>query len=389
MLTVKHISATLFTLAGFIALSGCAGQGRYQSFGGYSQGGMWQVKANTAGVKVRNARIQRGIEAILEDVDSTLSGYNMGSQLSRLNAGDTIVPSAMLCRVYDRAYRLWEETDGALDCAAGPLYDIWGFGFKGGGFPDSRQIAEAMAISGMRRLKPRMEDAMRGGLLHASWLLVEGGSPVEPGMTKGAEKAKGPGRTGNLPRLNFNAIAQGYSCDTVAAYLDGLGVKDMLVDIGEIWCRGKNASGKPWRIGIDRPTDGNDTPGADLDGIWESAADSQPAGQGLVTSGNYRKFFVHDGKKYSHTIDPRTGYPSEAAARRPGAEVLLSATIVAPTAELADAYATYCMVIGLDAAARFIESRPELEGFLIYDSNGSMAEWRSPGFNLAGGSDAH
>ena len=78
MLTIKHISATLFTLAGFLALSGCAGQGRYQNFAGYSQGGMWQVKANIAGVKVRNAQIQRGIEAILEDVDSTLSGYNMG-----------------------------------------------------------------------------------------------------------------------------------------------------------------------------------------------------------------------------------------------------------------------------------------------------------------------
>ena len=353
MLSINKISATLSLLI----LVGCSGQGRYQTFGGYAQGGVWQVKANMAGVKVRSAEVQRSIEAILEDIDTTLSGYNKGSQLSRLNAGDTIVPSAMLCHMYDRAYELWLETGGALDCAAGPLYNLWGFGFKGGGFPDEGQIAEALAVSGMGRLVPRMEDAIRDGRLHASWLRL----PVAAGTDIRND-------TGNL--LNFNAVAQGYSCDTVASYLNGLGVKDMLVDIGEIWCRGVNASGKPWHIGIDRPTDGNDTPGADLDGIWESNGE-----QGLVTSGNYRKFFIYEGRKYPHTIDPRTGYPVSG-------NPLLSATIVAPTAEAADAYATYCMVIGLDAAKAFIGSRPDLEGYLIYDSPDGMAEWQSAGFNL-------
>ncbi|MBO4427322.1 MAG: FAD:protein FMN transferase [Bacteroidales bacterium] len=331
-----------------------------------------------AGVKAGHAEIQRGIEAILEDIDTTLSGYNKGSLLSRLNAGDTIVPNAMLCKVYDDAYALWQETDGALDCAAGPLYDLWGFGFKGGEFPDAKQVAGALAVSGTGRLVPRMEDALRNGRLQASWLVR-----TDESAKTSREKAKaGKGKAMAGVILNFNAIAQGYSCDTVASYLDRLGVKDMLVDIGEIWCRGLNASGKPWRIGIDRPTDGNDTPGADLDGIWESAeASSLPAatgnltGQGLVTSGNYRKFFIYDGKKYPHTIDPRTGYPVSG-------NPLLSATIVAPTAELADAYATYCMVIGLDTAKQFIDSRPDLEGYLIYDTPDGMAEWRSAGFNL-------
>ena len=414
MLSINKINATLALLI----LVGCTGQGRYQTFGGYAQGGVWQVKANMAGVKVRSAEVQRSIEAILEDIDTTLSGYNKGSQLSRLNAGDTIVPSAMLCHMYDRAYELWQETDGALDCAAGPLYNLWGFGFKGGGFPDEKQIAEALAVSGMGRLVPRMENAMRDGRLHASWLRLPvtagndavaavndvrdaPGNDVRNAGSKpviadpiGNLQAKGlpikPGVTGVV--LNFNAVAQGYSCDTVASYLNKIGVKDMLVDIGEIWCRGFNASGKPWRIGIDRPTDGNDTPGADLDGIWESdgssslpAATGNLAGQGLVTSGNYRKFFIYEGRKYPHTIDPRTGYPvvsSIKAAQNMDGGVLLSATIVAPTAEAADAYATYCMVIGLDAARAFIDSRPDLEGYLIYDSPDGMAEWRSVGFNL-------
>ena len=163
--------------------------------------------------------------------------------------------------------------------------------------------------------------------------------------------------------MNFNAIAQGYSCDKVAAYLYNLGVKDMLVDIGEIFCDGLNPQGKPWRIGIDRPEDGNNTPGADMQAILVSSGGPQ----GIVTSGNYRKFYIKDGVKYSHTIDPRTG--------RPVQHNLLSATVIAPTAMEADAYATYCMVIGKEKAQEFILSRPELEACLI-----SEDVWTSPGF---------
>jgi thiamine biosynthesis lipoprotein len=173
-----------------------------------------------------------------------------------------------------------------------------------------------------------------------------------------------------LPKLNYNAIAQGYSCDVVARYLYSIGVKDMMVDIGEIFCDGVNPSGQPWTLGIDRPTDGNNELGADIQGIFRV-----PSGpHGVVTSGNYRKFYVKEGRKYAHTINPLTGYPVD--------HNLLSATIVAPDAMMADAYATYCMVIGLEAARQFIESDPELEGCLIYDDNGTFASWTSSGFVL-------
>ena len=359
---------TLAILAAMLLLPGCIRQRGYAQIGGYAQGGTWTVTYNTAGVKPLPAEVQSGVEAILSDIDRTLSGYNRNSELSRLNAGDTIAPSPMLIGLYNRSRLIWEQTGGAFDVAAGPLFDIWGFGFKSGEFPDDAAVSAALAVSGMGRLVPRMEDAiLPDGRLCASRLLA---SP-----------------TGDIPQLNFNAIAQGYSCDTVASYLAKLGVKDMLVDIGEILCRGVNASGKPWRIGVDRPTDGNFAPGADLDGFWESAG--TPVGempdqvgqdgcnnggfQGIVTSGNYRKYYVRDGVKYSHTIDPRTGRPAENS--------LLSATIVAPTAEQADALATYCMVIGLEAARDFIESQPGIEGYLIFRTpDGSMSEWASPEF---------
>ena len=303
-------------------LAGCQ-VNRYVQFGGYAQGGVWSVKANIKGVKARPAEIQKGIEAILEEIDTTLSGYNKASQLSRYNAGEPVLLSPMFLEVKQAADKFKEETGGALNCAAGPLFDIWGFGFKTDSLPSDELVRQTLAACGKK--------------------------------------------------LNFNAIAQGYSCDKVAAYLYSIGVKDMLVDIGEIFCDGLNPSGKPWRVGVDRPKDGNNSPGADLDGIWESGGGPQ----GIVTSGNYRKFYIKDGAKYSHTIDPRTGYPVK--------HNLLSATIVAPTAMAADAYATYCMVVGVEAAKAFIESRDDLEGYLIYDEAGpgSECQWASPGFRLA------
>ena len=378
-----------------VLLPGCIRQRGYAQIGGYAQGGTWTVKYNTAGVKPLPAEVQRGVEEILADIDRTLSGYNHGSELSRLNAGDTIVPSPMLIGLYNRSQQIWEQTGGAFDVAAGPLFDIWGFGFKSGEFPDDAAVSAALAVSGMGRLVPRMEDALLpDGRLCASRLLASATTIAEAldgcgvkngqkcstpqglgvgGASKNAKNDAAPSASplSAIPQLNFNAIAQGYSCDTVASYLSKLGVRDMLVDIGEILCRGVNASGKPWRVGVDRPTDGNFTPGADLDGYWESAGTFDF--QGIVTSGNYRKFYVRDGVKYAHTIDPRTGRPAENS--------LLSATIVAPTAEEADALATYCMVIGLDSARNFIESQPSIEGYLIFRApDGSMSEWASPGF---------
>ena len=138
------------------------------------------------------------------------------------------------------------------------------------------------------------------------------------------------------------------------------------MDIGEIYCRGLNPKGEGWTIGVDNPSDGNNEPGRELRGIWQSDG----SGCGIVTSGNYRKFYVRDGRKYAHTIDPRTGYPVT--------HELLSATIVAPSAALADALATACMVMGPDWSKEFITSHEGIEGYLICGSG----VWNSEGFNL-------
>ena len=305
----------------------------YYRISGYAQGGTWQVKYR--GARLSPDRVQAGVDSLLREIDFTISGYNKASLLSRLNAGDSVVLNQRFLELYEHSYRMWEASQGAFDVASGPLFDIWGFGFTGDSLPSAKAVQDCLENCGTGRLiSPDGMRSLLGEKITARQLLRDKDEQA-------------------LPRLNFNAIAQGYSCDVVADYLHGLGVSDMLVDIGEIYCCGLNPSGKGWSIGIDNPVDGNNTPGADIKDVWTSDGGSH----GVVTSGNYRKFYVRDGKKYSHTIDPRTGYPVT--------HNLLSATVIAPSAWEADALATWFMVIGFEQARTFLDSHPEIQACLI------------------------
>ena len=296
--------STISIFISILLLCSCQ-RDRYVVINGYAQGGTYPVKANLKGTRASRKGMAAEIERLLVGIDTTLSGYNKSSQLSRFNRGEDFEPDPMFRELLDISEKYRETTDGAFDVWAAPLFDIWGFGFRTDSLPDNERIKEAMAL------------------------------------------------TREHKRLNFNAIAQGYSCDVIARYLHSIGVKDMLVDIGEIYCEGVNPKGRGWSIGIDTPFDGNNTPGASLSGIWESDGGAH----GVVTSGNYRKFYIKDGKKYAHTIDPRTGRPVD--------HDLLSATVVAPTATEADALATYFMVAGFDEARKYIEAHPGIEACLI------------------------
>lgn len=335
------------------ALFSCSRPASYMTVTGFAQGGTYAVKFNMEGVGVSPEEIRDSVDALLQNIDNSLSGYNRKSLLSCFNSGETIVPDALFKEIYGRAFEIFDSTGGAVDAASAPLFDIWGFGFANDSLPSYDAVREVMQHCGMSRLRRDMDEALS-----------------EDGSLDPADLLNAPG---TLPELNYNAIAQGYSCDVVARYLYSIGVKDMLVDIGEIFCDGVNPSGRPWTLGIDRPADGNNQPGAHIQGVFRA-----PKGpHGIVTSGNYRKFYMRDGKKYAHTIDPRIGYPVE--------HTLLSATVVAPDATIADAYATYCMVIGLEASRLFISSHPNLEACLIYDDGGEFRTWCSDGFILESG----
>lgn len=313
----KRILTIIFSI--IVAASSCSREQYYQ-ITGYAQGGTYFVKYSRADIPPQN--LKDGIDSILVAIDNAVSGYNPSSLLSKLNnAQDTTgtQPSqrSILNELVCISDSIFSMTGGVVDSRAAALFDAWGFGFKDGKLPSDEAVAAAM---------------------------------------------------NDRSKLNFNAIAQGYSCDKVAAYLRIHGVGNYLVNIGgEMACKGVNPSGAGWSIGIDSPVDGNMNPGKDMSGTFnlEPGADC-----GVVTSGNYRKFYVVDGVKYSHTIDPRTGHPVT--------HNLLSATIIAPSSATADAIATYCMVVGMDEARAFIEKSDSLQACLI----ASDTLWRSENFIL-------
>lgn len=350
MKAVKYF--ILLAVLVFIAAS-CDRNGDYVALTGYAQGGVYSVKFNISGIDADVQSIKADIDSILLEIDNSVSGYNKGSILSRFNAGEPVAPDAIFEKMYAYACLFYTMYDGIVDAASGKLFDMWGFGFAEGSMPERADVAAALGTCGMDRLKQLMtfDGVLReDGLLYPRDLLLDPDSE-------------------EMPVLNFNAFAQGYSADIVAGYLHSLGVKDMLVDIGEIFCEGRNPAGKPWSIGVDNPVDGNVTPGADIQAVHHCTPDPQ----GIVTSGNYRKFYVRDGRKYSHTIDPRTGYPVS--------HNLLSATVVADKSVIADAAATCCMVLGLEEARSFLE-RFGYEGYLLYDEGGRICSWHSPGFDV-------
>lgn len=355
----RLITAVLPLLLLLSACGRSSQKGAYYEITGYAQGGLYSVKLRMdPGVDLSSPECAKtGIDSILTRIDTTLSGYNPVSQLSRFNAGETIVPNDLFIEMYELAYRWYQRSEGALDFAAGPVFDIWGFGFSTDSLPPSDQeLEKALAISGMKRLKADIRSAIApDGTLRARDLLLD------------------DCRDGALPRLNYNAIAQGWSCDRVAAWLSRHGVSQMMVNIGEIYCQGLSPSGQGWTVGIDSPYEGNFIPGETLEGVWSS----EGAACGIVTSGNYRKFYIDsEGRHYAHTLDPRSGRPVRSG--------LLSATVTAPDAAEADALATWCMVIGKEASEALIAS---LGGgyscYLIYDKgDGKMSTFPSPGFKL-------
>ena len=317
-----------------LLLCSCVKDTSYHRIEGFAQGSSYQVICSPLRGITQEALKQR-IESCLEGIDQSLSGYNKGSLLSRLNEGEDLPLNDDFIDCFTRSKEIWEETGGAFDPSSGPFFDLWGFGFTNKGSVTQEAIDSIRAFIGMDLLS--LETRPDG--VH---------------LVKADPRVK----------LNFNAIAQGFSCDRVARILDSVGCTDYLIDIGrEIVCKGLNANGGLWRIGLDKPIDGNFDEGSDLQAIIE-VTDC-----GIVTSGNYRKYYIEDGHKFAHTIDPTTG--------RPVTHNLLSATVVAKDGSTADAYATWLMVEGVDKARKILADRPELDALLVYERDGDFASFQT------------
>ena len=274
------------------------------------------------------------IDEQLKLFDGSLSMFNDTSTISRINQNMDIVPDTFFLHVYRRAMEISEETGGAFDITVAPLVNAWGFGFKEGIFPDSLQVDSLLQLIGYQKVSLNSQGKVE---------------KQDPRMT-----------------LDCSAIAKGYAVDVIAQLLASKGIENYMVDIGgEVDVKGHNPNGELWRIGINRPTDDSLSVNQDLQTVL-SLTDV-----GIATSGNYRNYYYRDGKKYAHTIEPRTGYPVQHS--------ILSATVIAHDCMSADAYATSFMVLGLEGAKRVLEKHSELMAYMIYtDEHGDYAIWYSP-----------
>ncbi len=291
---------------------------------GFTQGTSYHIAYNSPD----SVDYHNEIKEIFEQIDNSMSVYNPGSIISEINRDEEDVrPDDYFTRVFNRASEISAKTGGAFDITVAPLVNAWGFGF-----------------SKMDNVTPKLIDSL---LQFVGWEKVSIENQVfvkdHPGIM-----------------LDMNAIAKGFTVDVVAEFFESKGIKDYMVEIGgEIRLKGMNRNNQLWRIGIDKPVEDPAVISRELQEVL------QMTGRSMATSGNYRRFYVKDGQRYAHTIDPVTGYPVQ--------HNLLSATVLTNTCMDADAWATAFMVMGLERSMEFARNIPELEAYFIYDLNGISA----------------
>lgn len=298
-------------------------QAPYNSISGLVFGTMYNITYQYDG------NLKPEIEAELKRFDQSLSPFNDSSVISRVNRNEELTTDDFFQKCFNRSMEISRETKGAFDITVAPLANVWGFGFKKGTFPDSLMIDSLLQITGYEKVR------------------LENGKVI---------------KQDSRMMLSCSAVAKGYSVDVVAQLLDQKGVKNYMVDIGgEVVVQGKNPKDGLWRIGINKPIDDSLSVNQEIQTVLELTD------RGMATSGNYRNFYYKDGKKYAHTIDPRTGYPVQHS--------ILSSTVIAEDCMTADALATAFMVMGLKEAETLCKANPMIDAYFIY--SGENGEFKT------------
>jgi len=286
---------------------------------------MGVVPYNVKYLDAQERDFQTAIDSLLEGFNESLSTYIKYSEISRFNKDSTgiALSSGFFHPVLKASEKIYQATNGAFDPTVMPLVNAWGFGPNKEPQADSASVDSLMQFVGFDLIQYSADSVKKA-------------------------------RSG--VQLDFSAVAKGYAVDLVGELLLENGVEDFMVEIGgEVVCHGRNRQGDAWLIGINNPQ--YMVKGGDM-----LTAKIRLDNKALATSGNYRNYYVKDGKKYAHTINPKTGYPVE--------HNLLSASVFAVSCMDADAYATAFMVVGTQQAITWLEENDGIEGFLIYDEGG-------------------
>lgn len=280
--------------------------------------------------------LQTAIDSLFKRFDLSLSTYNPNSIISKINQNiDSVETDAYFETMYKVAMEVSIKTNGAFDITVAPLVNAWGFGFGNKDRSQEPDVNEYLPYIGYNKVQL-----------------------INHKIVKEDKRIM----------LDASAIAQGLSADLIAKLFEENGCKNYMIDIGgEIACKGVNPQGNNWQIGIDKPVDDPENTNAELQTIISVT------NVGLTTSGNYRQFYVQGGKKYAHTINPKTGYPVS--------HNLLSATVIAPTSMQADAYATAFMVLGVDSSMALCQQIKDMECYLVFsDEKGEYQVTMTEGF---------
>ncbi len=316
-LNKTSIQITLLLLAVF--LIGCNSSNKSEELKFHNDSG--EIFHTYFHIKYEYSRsLKEEIMEALERFDQSLNPFRENSIIHKVNNNVPVALDSLFIKVFDKSMEVSRKTNGRFDITASPFINAWGFGFKNTDNITSEKIDSMKAFVGYNKI--RIDDG----------IVVKDDPRVQ---------------------INTSAIAKGYSCDIVADVLQSFGITNYMVEIGgEITMRGTNEKGDCWRIGIDKPTDDSLAINRELQLIL-SICD-----KAVATSGNYRNYYVKDGIKYSHTINPQTGYPSE--------QDILGATIIANDCMTADAYATAFMAMGLEKSIEVAKTIPSLHYYFIY-----------------------
>lgn len=322
---MKHLLASLFLL---LAVCGCTSGGQYRVTEGHTHT-YYRI------TYLYDRPLDREITGEIRRFYHSLNPFDSLSIVSAVNTNRCMEVDSIFAFAFRVAEDVSRQTDGMFDITCAPLINAWGFGFKN-----------------MGEVTPQLIDSLKTFVGY------------EKVRLEGLHVVKDDPRV----QLNFSAVGDGCICDLIARKLDSLGIENYLVDIGgEMTACGRNPKGLPWHIGINKPVDDSTQLNSDIQQVIELTDRV-----GIATSGDYRNFYVKDGRKYAHTINPKTGRPAHGD--------ILSATIVARDCIVADAYATACMALGREGAKALQARHPELEYYFIYaDSTGAYRTEYSPG----------
>lgn len=295
-----------------------------------------EIFHTTYSIKYKYSRsLKAEIKAELARFDDSLNPFKPTSIISKVNNNEEVILDSLFINVFNKSQAVSEVSEGLFDITLSPLINAWGFGFKN-----------------IQNVTPQMIDSLKY-IVGYEKIQLQNGQIIKAD-----------------PRIQINTsgIAKGYSSDIIANLLRSYGITDYMVEIGgEVAAKGVNSIGECWHIGIDKPVDEKVPAHRELQTIIQLCDKS------MATSGSYRNFYIKDGKKYTHTINPKTGYPSESN--------ILSVTVIADDCMTADAYATVFMLADT-ARIRSIAQKENLSYLLLLDSgNDSLIDIKSSDFD--------